>query len=308
MNMMVNTTEPKLVIILGPTASGKSDLGMELARRFNGEIIAADSRTVYRGMDIGTAKPSLGDQTEIQHWGLDLVEPNEPFNAAQFKAYANAAVANIAGRGKLPIMVGGTGLYIDAVLYDYRFPTGDDIAKRSEYAAMGVGKLLELLQINNPDKYAVIDHANKRRIIRALENNQNNENKSGSPRPQTLVLGLELNKEIIQSRIELRAKKMLSKGIIEEVRRTGETFGWDSEAMSGIIYRVFKMIAQTGENNPEIIEAALAEFIASDKKLVKKQLTWFRRSPHITWLNAADPAVLVAQADGLVRTFVATDL
>ena len=132
--------QPKLLIVLGPTASGKSDLGMELARRYNGEIIAADSRTVYRGMDIGTAKPNAEDQAEIQHWGLDLVEPNEPYSAAQFKAYANAAIRDIAGRGKLPVMVGGTGLYINAVLYDYQFPTGDDTAKRAEYSAMEVGE------------------------------------------------------------------------------------------------------------------------------------------------------------------------
>ena len=305
---MATTSEPKLVVILGPTASGKSDLGLELARRFNGEIIAADSRTVYRGMDIGTAKPTAEDQTKIPHWGLDLVEPGTPYNAAQFKTYAQAAIGDITGRGKLPIMVGGTGLYIDAVLYNYQFPTGDDTAKRAEYTAMETGNLLKLLEIHNPDKYAVIDRGNKRRIIRALENNQNNENKSATPRPQTLVLGLELNKDIIQSRIEQRAQKMLSKGIIDEVRHIGETFGWESEAMSGIIYRVFKTIAKTGENNPEIIQAALAEFIAGDKKLVKKQLTWFKRNPHITWLEAEDPVALVDRADELVRTFVAADL
>src|SRR5476651_2207339 len=119
---MVSTAQrPELIAIVGPTASGKSGLAMRLAKEFNGEIVCADSRTVYKGMDIGTAKPTKADQAAVPHWGLDLVKPGRVYNAGKFKKYAQATIADIQDRAKLPILVGGTGLYIDGVLYDYGF-------------------------------------------------------------------------------------------------------------------------------------------------------------------------------------------
>jgi tRNA dimethylallyltransferase len=121
---MVATRKIDLVAIVGPTASGKSRLAMEIAKQFNGEIIAADSRTIYKGMDVGTAKPSLADRKNIPHWGIDLIEPGESYSAAKFKDYALDKVADIQERGKLPIIAGGTGLYIDGLLFDFDFIEG----------------------------------------------------------------------------------------------------------------------------------------------------------------------------------------
>ena len=117
--------ELPLVVIVGPTASGKSATAMDVARAFNGEIICADSRTVYKGMDIGTAKPTAEDRAEVQHWGLDLVQPDERFTAADFKFYAQQKIAEIRARGHLPIVVGGTGLYVDGLIFDYQFSAAD---------------------------------------------------------------------------------------------------------------------------------------------------------------------------------------
>src|SRR3990167_2158954 len=122
--MVAASQRPKLLAIVGPTASGKSALALEIAKKFNGEIICADSRTIYRGMDIGTAKPSKEEQAKVPHWGLDLVDPGQRYNVHQFKTYAEAKTEEIKGRGKLPIIVGGTGLYIDAVLFRYEFESG----------------------------------------------------------------------------------------------------------------------------------------------------------------------------------------
>src|ERR1700681_366809 len=119
--MAPTSKKPELLVIVGPTASGKSDLALRIAKKFNGEIIAADSRTIYKRMDIGTAKPSHKDQKLVVHWGLDLIEPGESFSAAQFKDYAEAKIAEIRSRGKLPILVGGTGLYIDSILFNFSF-------------------------------------------------------------------------------------------------------------------------------------------------------------------------------------------
>ena len=120
------TEQLPLVVIVGPTASGKTGLAIELAEKYNGEIICADSRTIYRGMDIGTAKPTLKERQGVVHWGLDLVEPGEAFSAADFKAYADDKIANIRSREKVPFLVGGTGLYIDAVIFNYQFGTTAD--------------------------------------------------------------------------------------------------------------------------------------------------------------------------------------
>src|SRR5688572_21256799 len=156
-----------LIVIAGPTASGKSALAMKVAKKYNGEIICADSRTVYKGMDIGTAKPSAVDRKEVPHHLLDIVQPNQPFTAADFKEQALAAIDDISGRGKLPIMVGGTGLYIDSVIFDYRFGDPADPDKRAQLQDMTLEQLQQMCVMEGirlPE-----NTKNKRHLVRAVE-------------------------------------------------------------------------------------------------------------------------------------------
>ena len=156
-----------LVVIAGPTASGKSSLAMELAQQFRGEIICADSRTIYTGMDIGTAKPSSADRALVPHWGLDLVEPGEYFSAADFKTYAVQKIAEIRARGHVPFLVGGTGLYIDSVVFDYAFGPAADKERREQLNTMTIEELYNYCNKNNvvlPE-----NEKNKRYVIRAIE-------------------------------------------------------------------------------------------------------------------------------------------
>ena len=158
---------PPLVVIAGPTASGKTGLAISLAERFNGEIICADSRTIYRGMDVGTAKPTANDQARVPHWGVDLVDPGDRFTAADFKEYANTKIADIRNRQKIPFLVGGTGLYIDSVIFDFQFGISPDEQVRYKLEQMSIEQLQDYCVKHNiklPE-----NSQNKRYIIRAIE-------------------------------------------------------------------------------------------------------------------------------------------
>jgi tRNA dimethylallyltransferase len=286
----------KLVVVVGPTASGKSELAMNLAREFEGEIICADSRTVYRGMDIGTAKPSKLDQQEIPHHLLDVVDPNQDFSVGEFKARAIQAIEDISSRGRLPIMVGGSGLYIDSVLFDYQFPAGPiDVSLRRELEAKPLGELVE--QLKHVDEVAAktVDLRNPRRVMRAIEMAGKTKSRAHLLRPETLVIGMSLNKEVIQNRIEKRSKLMLQQGVIEEAKRLSTTYGWRPESMTGPAYKAARSIIEGEEDEAGWYEANLKAEMA----LVKKQMTWFRRNSYIQWIEDS------AQARQLVKSFLA---
>jgi tRNA dimethylallyltransferase len=286
----------KLITILGPTASGKTDLALSLAEEVGGEIICADSRTIYRGMDIGTAKPTPEEQARVPHHLLDVVDPGERLSVAAFKILAESTIADIAARGKVPFLVGGSGLYLDAVLFDYQFPPEADPTERQRLEALTDDELRELLAAEDTAAYLAIDIRNRRRLIRAIETAGQDRTRSRDVRPQTLVLGLALNKEIMQTRISARIEKILSQGFLEEVRRVGETYGWDSEAMTGVGYRAFKDVVL----GTKTVAEGAAECARGDLLLVKKQLTWFKRNRAIHWLDDPD------EAAPLVRAFLAT--
>lgn len=283
-------TEP-LIVIVGPTASGKSDFAMQVARKYGGEIICADSRTVYKGMDIGTAKPSKQDQAEVPHHLLDVVEPNQKFTVADFKRLANMAIKDIWSRGKWPIMVGGSGLYIDSVIFDYEFGKPSDATLRDELNELSVEELQDLCRqksIELPENYL-----NKRYLIRAIELGGLVQ-QSHELRANIIVVGLTSEKETLIKRVAKRANAMLKAGIVGEVRAMSERYGWESEAMKGNIYRVFKGVVMGEKPEQEAIE----EFIQSDMRLVKKQLTWFKRNPGIKW---GTPKELEQQIEGFVQ-------
>lgn len=293
---MINP-EVKLITIVGPTASGKTDLVLGLAELFSGEIVCADSRTIYRGMNIGTAKPTAEERERVPHHLLDVVDPGERLSAGVFKALAEAAINDIWARGKVPFLVGGSGLYIDVVLFDYQFPGQADPERRAQLEMMNDDELRELLAAEDPEAFARVDLANRRRVIRAIETAGQERGRANTIRPRTLVLGMPVNKKVIQDRIEKRIEKMLEKGFIEEVRVIGTTYGRDSEALDVIGYRAFKEVVF----GDKTVEQGKSDFARGDMLLVKKQLTWFKRNPDIRWLE--DPA----EAEGLVRDFLKAD-
>lgn len=270
-----------LIVIVGETASGKSALGLELAERFNGEIICADSRTVYRGMDIGTAKPSLEEQRRIPHHVLDVADPDERFTAADFKRLALDAIADIESRGKLPIMVGGTGLYIDSVLYDYQFRKPADPEERNVLNRMTIEELQRKIEeqgIPLPE-----NARNPRHLIRVLETG-GQPSKRGPIRDDTLVLGLRVERTELERRVRDRIDAMVAGGFIDEVSRLGEKYNWDLDSMLTPGYQAFREYL----NGTVTLDQAKQRFARSDLHLAKRQRTWFKRNNSIQWLDNGD--------------------
>jgi tRNA dimethylallyltransferase len=261
---------------------------MCIARKYGGEIIAADSRTVYRGMDIGTAKPTSEDQQEVRHHLLDVRDPDETFSAAEFKEMATAAIDEIQGRGKLPILVGGTGLYVDSIIFDYQFGPAADEQKRTELSGLSIEELQSMCRENNID--LPINSQNKRHLIRAIELGGLLRHKK-ELRDHTFVVGISTERGILRQRIEKRAHEMVAEGVVEEVRRIGQKYQWKGEALKGNIYRIFRGVVEDQIS----LRLALEEFVRSDMALAKRQMTWFKRNPAIHWSN--DPDELLAQVD-----------
>jgi tRNA dimethylallyltransferase len=269
--------ELKLLAIVGPTASGKTGLSIDIAKQYHGEIIAADSRTVYKGLNIGTAKPSTAEQDGIAHWGFDLVGPNESFSVSDFKAYAEAKIADIRSRGNLPIIVGGTGLYIDALLYDFSLAP-PNIGLRRELETLGI---LELQQrIKNEGLVLPENIQNRRHLVRVLERGTSIVSKKRLP-SSTVIVGLNPPKDILADRISKRADQMLTDGVMDEITWAFDTYSLDSEALTGGIYRVFRDVIWGDLPKEKAIELVLK----SDMQLAKRQATWFKRNPDITWFS-----------------------
>jgi len=264
----------KLVVILGPTASGKTELALRLAEKHDGEIVCADSRSVYRHLDIGTAKPTVEEQTRVRHHLLDVIDPDERLSAGEFKQLAEESINDIWRRGKVPFLVGGSGLYIDAVIYDYDFPKAANLAVRAEFEQLDDDQLRESLRTLYPVIYKNTDVRNRRRLVRALELAGKTGDRRRSVRDNTLVLMPGLDKEIIKRRIVLRIDKMISEGLLDEVRYLGEHFGLDCEGFQIIEYRAFKDVVF----GTKAIEEGKREAVKGDNMLLKKQLTWFRRN------------------------------
>ena len=271
--------ESPLIVIVGPTASGKTAAAVEIAKEIGAEIICADSRTVYKGMDIGTAKPTPEEQATVPHWGLDLVEPGERFTAANFKAYAIEKVADIRARGHVPLIVGGTGLYIDAVVFDYEFGRVGDGRQRRELDRMSVEELQEYCMNNNvilPE-----NTFNKRYIIRAIEQGGVNNRRRSSPISTSNIVGIATNQDVLRTRIADRSEHILTNGVVEEAILLGKKYGWASEAMTGNIYPLIHSYLKGAQSLDDI----KTKFTTLDWHLAKRQLTWFRRNPYILWLT-----------------------
>ena len=269
--------ELPLIVIAGPTASGKTALAVRLAERFGGEIICADSRTIYRGMDIGTAKPTRDERANVPHWGLDLVEPGGRFTVADFKAYAEQKIAEIRERGNVPFLVGGTGLYIDAIVFDFAFAGEANEVLRKQLERMNIQELQKYCE-NNNIKLPENDH-NKRYLIRAIERKNVTVKRRETPIDNTIVVGITTNRETLRTRIALRSEQLFANNVVEEATILGKKYSWDSEAMTGNVYPLVQKYIAGDLDEMELRR----EFEISDWRLAKRQLTWLKRNPEIVW-------------------------
>lgn len=283
-----------LIVVVGETASGKSALAMKLAEQFNGEIICADSRTVYKGMDIGTAKPSKADQIKTPHHLLDIVAPDQHFTAAQFKRLATKAITDIHNRGKLPILVGGTGLYIDAVIFDYDFQPPADPQLRAELQKLSIEQLqaqLEAEGIALP-----VNDRNPRHLVRALETGGVPANKQALL-PWTLVIGISLERDELKKRVVARTQQMVSQGLETEVKQLTDIYGWEVEAMSAVGYKEWREYLQGRQSLQQTQELIIKNTLA----YAKRQRTWFKRNKSIQWVDSLSKAVELTTT--LMNTF-----
>ena len=282
--------EPPLVVIVGPTASGKTGLAVDIARNFNGEIISADSRAVYRHLSIGTAKPSKEEQGGVPHWGIDLVNPSERFTAADFQTYAKEKIKEIRSRGKVPLLVGGTGLYIDAVVYDFTFPqVKDSVIRRDALLEKSLDELHEYCIQNN---VPLPENAkNKRHVVNAILRKGLHYKRKHKLEDNIIVVGIATEKDILHERIVERSRTIFDQDIIGEAKRAAEMFGWDSEAMTGNIYPLIRDYLAGSLSRELLVE----RFIISDRQLAKRQMTWFRRDVHTQWYSLVDARKYLAQ-------------
>jgi tRNA dimethylallyltransferase len=277
-----------LVVITGPTASGKTSVAIKLAKEFGGEIICADSRTVYKGMDIGTAKPTLEEQAGVPHWGLDLVEPGDYFTAADFKLYAQSKITEIRSRGHTPFLVGGTGLYIDAVLFDYQFGPAVDTKQRAYLEGMNLEELHEYCRNNNislPE-----NESNKRYVIRAIERKGISTKRQTQPIENSIIVGIATDRDVLRQRIAQRTEQIFDGDVVNEATLLGKKYGWKNEAMTGNIYPLIHSYLESEINFSEMKD----KFTTLDWRLAKRQLTWLRRDEFMQWLPLSDVYPYVA--------------
>lgn len=268
-----------LIVITGMTASGKSSIALDLAEKWGGEIICADSRTVYKGMDIGTAKPTLNEQKRVKHWLLDIVEPTERFTVVDFQEKALASISDIRSRGKIPFIVGGTGLYIDAVILDFVFTPDSGKYSRQELEYMTIEELKLLhhkQQIKLPE-----NEKNKRYLVRNIEKYNTSTSGKSTPNKDTFVFAIDWEKELLRQRIERRIEEMFSHEVVRETQQLVRRYGAGCEAMTGNIYRVAIQLA-SGLIDEESAKKMCATL---DWRLAKRQKTWLKRHSYVRWLE-----------------------
>ncbi len=276
----------KIIVICGPTATGKSALAVQLAKQYNGEVISADSRQVYKGLDIGSAKITQQEMDGVKHHLIDVTNPADYFSVADFQALAHDAIREINTHGKLPIICGGTGMYIDAIIYGTQFPeVPPNPELREQLEKLSTLELYEQLQDLDPDRAIEIDRHNPTRLVRAIEIataiGSVPKLKSTTSQYKTLFIGLDLPKEILQERIQKRIddripvlfdeiKNLHKSGItFEKLNSFGLEYRYGSEHVQGLI---------TLEQFKELLAIKTWQF-------AKRQMTWFKRNTEIHWFN-----------------------
>ena len=290
----------KLIVIEGTNASGKSGLGVELALRYGGEIVSADSRQVFRGLDLGSGKITKEEMRGVPHHLIDVREPGDFFSMADFQKLAYAAIDGILARGKIPFLVGGTGLYVDSVTDGYELSDVEpDLALRAHLETFETPALYAMLREKLPDTQ--IDPKNRNRVMRALERLAADDYHPGrrTPRYETLKLGVTWPREMLKARIDERLERRMSQGMVEEVRSLLDA-GVSTEFLMklGLEYRYLTRYL-LGEMGYDQMVLELGNAI---KKFAKRQMTWFRREENLHWLDMdKDP---VGQASLLIDEFL----
>ncbi|AXN40657.1 tRNA (adenosine(37)-N6)-dimethylallyltransferase MiaA [Peribacillus butanolivorans] len=291
---MLKQQKRKLLVIIGPTAVGKTKMSIELAKQFNGEIISGDSMQVYKGMDIGTAKIKREETEGIPHYLLDIKEPDEPFSAAEFQERANACIEDIQNRGKLPIIVGGTGLYIQSVIYDYQFSEApSDPSYRGmlekQVKELGIDPVFEQLQSVDPESANRIHPNNVRRVIRALEifhctgktMSEQLDEQPTEMKYDTCIIGLTMDREKLYQRIDQRVDGMIEEGLIQEVQSFYEQGLRDCQSIQAIGYKeIYDFIDERAS-----LEEAIEALKQNSRRYAKRQLTWFRNKMDVIWFD-----------------------
>ncbi|HIY21845.1 MAG TPA: tRNA (adenosine(37)-N6)-dimethylallyltransferase MiaA [Candidatus Flavonifractor merdigallinarum] len=296
---------PKLIVILGTTACGKSGLGVELARHVGGEIVSADSRQVYRGLDLGTGKVTEAEMGGVPHHLLDVVEPNESYSVAQFQRDAYAAIDDILARGKVPLLVGGTGLYVRAVAEGYTFRDSQpNPALRAELEQKSASELYAMFQEKTGRTLSGGEENNRHRLVRTMEKILSGEDLTEAPRApryQVLQLGMTYPREELCRRIDERLLRRLDDGMVEEVARLREEGATDAflEGL-GLEYR-YILWYLTGKLPSK--EALIDELGRAIKRFAKRQMVWFQKDRDVLWLDTAgDPlAQAIQAADAFLR-------
>jgi len=297
----------KLIVILGHTASGKTDWAIRLAQRFNGEIISADSRQIYRGMDIGTAKPL--DIKGIPHHLIDIINPDEDFSVAQYKKLARDSIEDINQRGKIPFLAGGTGLYIQSVIDNLDIPkVVPSKALRRKLEEKSAQELFEDLKRIDKKTAEIIDSKNKRRLIRALEVKLLSgisfvsAKKIGEPLFDTLQIGIKISREKLYRNIDKRVGEQIEQGLETEVKniynellnKLPEERIWQLPSMSGICYQEFKEYFESKIDLAEVVKLIKLH----NRQYARRQITWFKRDRRIHWLEKLE------EAEKLIKEFL----
>ena len=303
----------KLIVVAGPTASGKTRLAIDIAKSVNGEIVNADSMQIYKYMNIGSAKPTLEEQSEAKHHLIDFLEPDEEFSVANYTELAHKVIAEISSRGKIPIMCGGTGLYINSVVNDITFGEIEtDYKLREELNELakqhGSQYLLDILKEFDPVSAQRLHPGNLRRIVRAIEfyrttgipiSEHQEMTKQKESRYEPLMLCVKWDREVFYDRINKRVDIMMNDGLLDEVKQLME-MGYTKElnSMKGIGY---KEIIDYFEGNMSL-EDTVNLIKQSSRRYAKRQLTWFRRDKRIHWLDANED--FLAEGIQLCKEFI----
>ena len=299
-----------LIILAGPTASGKTSLSIALAKRFNMEIISADSMQVYRGMDVGTAKVTEKEMDGVEHHLIDILDPKEEWNVMEFTSRASLAIEEIAARGRLPLIVGGTGFYIHALAYGAEFEEEEKGEDRSRLEAMPTDELFALLAKLDVESTKTIHPNNRKRVIRAIEYSLHtgkpiselNERLRQKESPYDLLfLVLDMTREVLYDRIDRRVDKMVEDGLVDEVRRLVDAgCTKDMVSMKGLGYKEI-LAYLDGECS---LEEAIYVLKRDTRHFAKRQMTWMRREKDAQFLSAFPAETLENRAADRIKAFI----